>query len=300
MMELDRDDCQSDESTVEDVDDATYSLGDLSCGDVQLWATDLEVTSAVLANLISYLHATAAAAIRKASIAPSKAAEAIPEPVIDNLSHLAEKYHGGWCLVAVRRELEGARCRNDNLLQLIPLFGKDAVTSLQPCLENFGAILQTSEHQALPRNDQPLRDHGYAAPIAATQHEEQKHTFVLVPAACSLFHQLNLITHSQFPSMLNTHKQHAVSAMQEHLEANLLIRQLFNDIVQDKNRSYDFLKLVIRYFMKSKQKQLLKQYGLSPANQSIALRTGLRQHEKKKKRLLRPHQLKASCGRNCG
>ncbi|XP_065192174.1 uncharacterized protein LOC135823254 [Sycon ciliatum] len=138
MMELDRDDCQSDESTVEDVDDATYSLGDLSCGDVQLWATDLEVTSAVLANLISYLHATAAAAIRKASIAPSKAAEAIPEPVIDNLSHLAEKYHGGWCLVAVRRELEGARCRNDNLLQLIPLFGKDAVTSLQPCLENSG------------------------------------------------------------------------------------------------------------------------------------------------------------------
>ena len=39
MMELDRDDCQSDESTVEDVDDATYSLGDLSCWDVQLWAT---------------------------------------------------------------------------------------------------------------------------------------------------------------------------------------------------------------------------------------------------------------------
>ena len=81
------------------------------------------VATTTCCSLYLYL-ATAAAAIRKASIAPSKAVEAIPEPVIDDLSHLAEKYHGGWCLVAVRRELEGARCRNDNLLQLIPLFGK--------------------------------------------------------------------------------------------------------------------------------------------------------------------------------
>ena len=64
--------------------------------------------------------------------------------------------------------------------------------------------------------------------------------------------------------------------MQEHLEANLLIRQLFKEIVKDKTNSYDLLKLVIRYFMKSKQKPVSKQYGLSSTNQSIALRISLR------------------------
>ena len=53
MMELDRDACQSDESTVEDVDDATYPLGDLSCGDVQLWTTGEILLSAFFGLVLS-------------------------------------------------------------------------------------------------------------------------------------------------------------------------------------------------------------------------------------------------------
>ena len=53
MMELDRDACQSDESTVEDVDDATYPLGDRSSGDVQLWTTGEILSSAFFGLVLS-------------------------------------------------------------------------------------------------------------------------------------------------------------------------------------------------------------------------------------------------------
>ena len=143
-----------------------------------------------------------------------------------------------------------------------------------PCLETFSKVVELS-HRCSVNAQAPAGDHGYTACHPDEQCAE-KHTFVPYPAAVALFTKLYIETHARFKSVLST-RQQEVMEMRRQLQSNKEVRKAYGDITQPKEPSYELLKMIVYYFIRSKQKQLLRRHGLSTSQQSVALRSSLRQ-----------------------
>ena len=105
------------------------------------FAIDLEVTSSVVARLVDGVHSSPRSSplsLPSTSLGDSSGTTCT---LSDDKSQEVIKYHGGWCVVATRQELERSqRADRDRLLSYIVLFGKDVGTLHRPCLENFPMI----------------------------------------------------------------------------------------------------------------------------------------------------------------
>ena len=133
--------------------------------------------------------------------------------------------------------------------------------------------------------DQPTpSDHAYAAALPPpASNEENKHTFVLSQSAVPFFVNLHTVTGDRFAQLLSVHRSNAVTVMKEELIEDQSIVSTFKNIVASKGYggSEPLLDLLVVTFLKSKQKQLLSDYGLAPSKASVALRTSLRQQQGK-------------------
>ncbi|XP_065186307.1 uncharacterized protein LOC135817113 [Sycon ciliatum] len=194
---------------------------------------------------------------------------------IDDLNTQVIRYHGGWCVVAVRRELQASSGAEAlALLPLIKCFGEDVGTQHRPSLETFDTVVQLSQQRRVQGTAAPV-DHGYASAPPTVENEEYKHTFVLLPTALPLFNLLNVITEKQFPVILAQQKANAIPAMSHHLVHDKSVREAFANIVST-TECAGLLDRIVYYFLKSKHKQLLRKYELQPQQRSMALRSSLR------------------------
>ena len=101
---------------------------------------DFEVTSSVLARLVDSIYSSLRLVASPASVNPIQPTSS-SSTADDEKSLEVTKYHGGWCVVAARRDLEKShRADRHRLLAYIDLFGSDVATVHRPCLENFSII----------------------------------------------------------------------------------------------------------------------------------------------------------------
>ena len=95
--------------------------------------------------------------------------------------------------------------------------------------------------------------------------------------------KLHAVTEDRFPQLLTVHRNDAVKVMKDELLKAQCVLDTFSDIVGGKGNagSDSLLDLIVVTFLKSKQKQLLSDYGLAPSKNSVALRNSLRQQQTK-------------------
>ena len=108
---------------------------------------DLETTSAVFSSLIC-----GTVVARKPSIMPASSAGA-PQPtaIVNCTAETPKIYHGGWCVVAVRRELEASRKPElTSLKPVLATFGHEILANMSPNLPNFEKIIESKTHEHPP------------------------------------------------------------------------------------------------------------------------------------------------------
>eukprot|EP00117_Sycon_ciliatum_P047492 scpid88593/ scgid5455/ len=104
---------------------------------------DLETTSAVFSSLIC-----GTVVARKPSIMPGA-----PQPtaIVNCTAETPKRYHGGWCVVAVRRELEASRKPElTSLKPVLATFGHEILANMSPNLPNFEKIIESETHEHPP------------------------------------------------------------------------------------------------------------------------------------------------------
>lgn len=251
---------------------------------------DQETTSAVRASLVQQLYCKCKS---KHSLNPdadgdaelgSDAAQAQQQCTasdVDGPGATVVKYHAGWCLMAARRELELSPTAISSLLSLLPAFGNDVASSLKPCLENVTAVQSIAAQRNDPQPPNVMLDHAYSATEKETTHDANKHLFVPSDLAMPFFIGLHTATQACFKDALKNHKRDAVKAMTATLLKDEQVQKAFSAIVPLENGGDKLLELIVQYFMKSKQKQLIGEHRLSPAKSSVALRSSLRQQSQR-------------------
>ena len=108
---------------------------------------DLETTSAVFSSLIC-----GTVVARKPSIMPAATAAA-PQPtaIVNCTAETPKRYHCGWCVVAVRRELEASRKPElTSLKPVLATFGHEILANMSPNLPNFEKIIESETHEHPP------------------------------------------------------------------------------------------------------------------------------------------------------
>lgn len=182
----------------------------------------------------------------------------VNEAAQDSLAAKVEDYHGGWCVIAARRDL--VRKKETDIVSLTSAFGKYVVSSLPPKLENFDQI----------RNS-----------VGEVAEEQDKfHTFVVTQTASAFFHQLHIKAQEIFPTLLKTSKSRASKRMKDHLQEDTSVLSAFHAVVTEhpcatEENCKSLLEGILAKFVKSKQKQLLSEYGMAPAKSSLALQSSI-------------------------
>ena len=114
---------------------------------------DLEATSAVFSSLICGTVVARKPSIMPASSAAATATAAAPQPtaIVNCTAETPKRYHGGWCVVAVRRELEASRKPElTSLKPVLATFGHEILANMSPNLPNFEKIIESETHEHPP------------------------------------------------------------------------------------------------------------------------------------------------------
>eukprot|EP00117_Sycon_ciliatum_P028273 scpid95017/ scgid3489/ len=237
---------------------------------------DLEITSAVFSSLID-----GTVVARKSSIMPAAAAAA-PQPttIVDCTAETTIRYHGGWCVVAVRRELEASRKPElTSLKPVLATFGRDILSNMSPNLQNFEKIIESETHE----NNATLScEHSYAE-LSPTDkgNKVQRHTFAINSRALDFFKLMHSIADSEFRDILHNKGDDAMTYLKQRLSSDKHVQELFATTTGSPGHA-PLLGMLVSYFSKSKHKLLIYKYRLAPCKESQALRASLRTKSHKK------------------
>ena len=112
---------------------------------------DLETTSAVFSSVICGTVVARKPSIMPASSAAATAAAPQPTTIVNCTAETPKRYHGGWCVVAVRRELEASRKPElTSVKPVLATFGYEILANMSPNLPNFEKIIESETHEHPP------------------------------------------------------------------------------------------------------------------------------------------------------
>ena len=110
--------------------------------------------------------------------------------------------------------------------------------------------------------------------------ELRRHQFQLCDSAMPLFAHLHALCDQSFQDVMLDARKNAPVSMKEIILKDKAIKQHYQSVVGMDDQAGELLQLLVDYFMKSKQKQIIREQQLAPAAASIALRASLRQQSK--------------------
>ncbi|XP_065187899.1 uncharacterized protein LOC135818446 isoform X2 [Sycon ciliatum] len=197
-------------------------------------------------------------------------------PADDCLADKTLRYHAGWCLVAVRRLLRHGD--HSALLTQLQKFGSDvAVPADAKLLQAFYNLDVQEAASASPGDHMSYSQPRPPAP--------EKHLFSISAALVPFFKCLHSTVESTFPHDLVIHRSGALTALEARLVEDPAVigcyeKALLALCAEDAGKG--ILAAIVKTFLKSKQKQLLKNHNLGGSHAGRALRATLRENHRTK------------------
>ena len=194
---------------------------------------------------------------------------------MDRAAQSVVRYHAGWCVVAVRRDLMKSAADSSKYLELIDKFGCDVLSSSNVCTE-------TSSSSSSDDDPDRAREPVEGESVVKSRAFRQKHVFELATSALSLFSRMHTVCEEHLSTLLHSDHHSALAKLKELLERDDVIIANYRSVVDESDKENVLLRMLIKMFVKSKQKAIVREHQLAPATSSIALRAGLQQQERRR------------------
>ncbi|XP_065185758.1 uncharacterized protein LOC135816487 [Sycon ciliatum] len=217
-----------------------------------------QVQSSLLAQLVDSVIDGSTSVATTPRLADTRSAR-LASDVMDRAANASVRYHSGWCIVAVRKQLLREKEPKHALLSLIPNFGCDILASKHV----YGGDSTSDSSSASSDED-----------LASTA-AFSRHLFSLSEHCLPLFIRLHKLCEEHLQTALLTAGKSAPQEVKQLLLADATVLQQYSAIVGD-DSGKDLLQRIVTMFVKSKQKQIIRENHLAPSTTSIALRAGLR------------------------